>query len=108
MPPVTNLGSCLHKQAQHSSSKCLTLLFVFRLSQIADKIGLPGLYLHEAVEDESTEGTGNLIWPAGIRLSQHLVKNRGGELRGARVLDLGSGTGTGETAQFRPHSLVPA
>lgn len=61
--------------------------------QIADKIGLPGLYLHEAVEDESVEGTGNLIWTAGVRLSQHLVKNRGGELKGARVLDLGSGTG---------------
>lgn len=61
--------------------------------QIADKIGLPGLYLHEAVEDESVEGTGNLIWTAGVRLSQHLVKNRGGELKGARVLDLGAGTG---------------
>jgi len=61
--------------------------------RIADKIGLPGLHLHEAVEDESVEGTGNLIWTAGVRLSQHLVKNRGGELKGARVLDLGSGTG---------------
>jgi hypothetical protein len=30
-----------------------------------------------------------------VRLSQHLVKNRGAELKGARVLDLGSGTGEG-------------
>jgi len=66
--------------------------------QIADKIGLPGLHLHEAVEDESVEGTGNLIWTAGVRLSQHLVKNRGGELKGARVLDLGSGTGKQQPA----------
>jgi hypothetical protein len=63
------------------------------LVQVARKIGIPGLYLHEAVEDESVEGTGNLIWTSGIRLSQHLVKNRGNELKGARVLDLGSGTG---------------
>lgn len=63
------------------------------MMQVAYKIGLPGMHLHEAVEDESVEGTGNLIWTAGVRLSQHLVKNRGGELKGARVLDLGSGTG---------------
>eukprot|EP00878_Enallax_costatus_P007740 GHUV01008102.1.p1 GENE.GHUV01008102.1~~GHUV01008102.1.p1 ORF type:complete len:282 (+),score=64.82 GHUV01008102.1:251-1096(+) len=61
--------------------------------RIADKIGLPGLYLHEAVEEEGVEGTGTLIWTAGVRLSQHLVKNRANELKGARVLDLGTGTG---------------
>jgi len=64
--------------------------------QIADKIGLPGLHIHEAVDEEAVEGTGNLIWAAGIRLSQHLVRNRAGELKGARVLDLGAGTGGGE------------
>lgn len=61
--------------------------------RIADKIGLPGLYLHEAVDEDGVEGTGTLIWSAGVRLSQHLVANRANELRGARVLDLGSGTG---------------
>lgn len=60
--------------------------------QIADKIGLPGLYLHEMIESD-IEGTGTLIWSAGIRLSQHLVKNRAGELKNAKVLDIGSGTG---------------
>jgi hypothetical protein len=49
-------------------------------TQIAGKIGLPGLQLHEAVEDEGVEGTGSLIWTAGVRLSQHLVRNRAGEL----------------------------
>jgi hypothetical protein len=36
-----------------------------------------------------------------VRLSQHIVKNRTQELKGARVLDLGSGTGehAGSTAQ---------
>lgn len=61
--------------------------------RIADKIGLPGLHLHEAVEEEAVEGTGTLIWAAGVRLSQHLVRNRATELKGARVLDLGTGTG---------------
>lgn len=61
--------------------------------RIADKIGLPGLHIHEAVDEESTEGTGTLIWSAGVRLSQHLVRNRAGELKGSRVLDLGAGTG---------------
>lgn len=64
--------------------------------------------MHEAVEDESAEGTGNLIWTAGVRLSQHLVKNRGGELKGARVLDLGSGTGEGQAVvgqQLTAHQL---
>lgn len=82
----------LQQQCKHSPP---------RLSaQIADKIGLPGLYLHEAVEDESVEGTGNLIWTAGVRLSQHLVKNRGADLKGTRVLDLGAGTGV----QHRVHT----
>jgi predicted RNA methylase len=45
------------------------------------------------VEEEDIEGTGTLIWSAGVRLSQHIVKNRTQELKGARVLDLGSGTG---------------
>ncbi|WIA08336.1 hypothetical protein OEZ85_007777 [Tetradesmus obliquus] len=62
-------------------------------SRIAEKIGLPGLHLHEMVEEEDIEGTGTLIWSAGVRLSQHIVKNRTQELKGARVLDLGSGTG---------------
>ncbi|KAF6263186.1 putative methyltransferase-domain-containing protein [Scenedesmus sp. NREL 46B-D3] len=62
-------------------------------SRIAEKIGLPGLHLHEMVEEEDIEGTGTLIWAAGVRLSQHIVKNRTQELKGARVLDLGSGTG---------------
>eukprot|EP00775_Hariotina_reticulata_P004242 gene4242-4492_t len=61
--------------------------------RIADKIGLPGLQIHEAVDEEAVEGTGNLIWAAGVRLSQHLVRNRAAELKGARVLDLGAGTG---------------
>lgn len=91
-PPVVPLSSLSVSRTStppfltHTSSTPLT-------KQIAAKIGLPGLQLHEAVEDESEEGTGNLIWTSGVRLSQHLVKNRAGELKGARVLDLGSGTG---------------
>lgn len=63
--------------------------------QIAEKVGIPNLYLHENVEDaELSENTGVIIWPAGVRLGQHLVRNRSQELKGAKVLEVGSGTGT--------------
>ena len=62
--------------------------------QIAEKVGIPNLYLHENVEDaELTENTGVIIWPSGVRLGQHLVRNRNQELKGAKVLEVGSGTG---------------
>jgi hypothetical protein len=99
LPPATWHATCLSLcptlPLQHTTTTTNTCLLSLPHPhpQIADKIGLPGLYLHEAVEDESVEGTGNLIWTAGVRLSSHLVKNRGGELKGARVLDIGSGTG---------------
>jgi predicted nicotinamide N-methyase len=78
---------CAHRTLSHTTHT------TSQTQQIADKIGLPGLQLHEAVEDDAAEGTGTLIWTAGVRLSQHLVRNRAHELRGARVLDLGAGTG---------------
>jgi hypothetical protein len=60
---------------------------------VAAKIGLPGLRLKQELSAEGL--TGNIIWACGIELARHLA--RGGaepiRLRGARVLELGCGTG---------------
>lgn len=64
--------------------------------RIAEKVGIPNLIINENLDSQDAgeeDNCGGIMWPAGIRLSRHLVQNRQGELKGARVLEIGSGTG---------------
>lgn len=64
--------------------------------QVAEKVGIPNLVINENLDSQDAgeeDNCGGIMWPAGIRLSRHLVQNRQGELKGARVLEIGSGTG---------------
>ncbi|KAJ9533804.1 hypothetical protein QJQ45_026888 [Haematococcus lacustris] len=66
--------------------------FLNLVKEVADQVGIPGLRIQQGMA-AGGESTGALVWSAGIRLASHLQANRADLLRGARVLELGSGTG---------------
>lgn len=55
-------------------------------AQVVDRIGIPGMVIDQKLDDVSL-----LAWEAGIQLAVWLRDHV--DLRGKRVLELGSGTG---------------
>lgn len=58
---------------------------------VAQKIGIPLLQISQAMDDNGQ--VGQIIWNAGVQLSEYLNRELQPQLEGRRVLELGSGTG---------------
>lgn len=77
---------------------------------IGERIGMPELQLEQEYSTSERAarpldgGTGRLLWAAGVKLAAYLCNELRGDLRGARVLELGCGTG--QLAGMR-HSRPP-
>jgi len=60
--------------------------------QLADRIGVPGLKVRSALKSQAQQ-LDTHVCDAGVELARYLVQNRASALRGASVLEIGSGTG---------------